>query len=101
MLRTSALKSAIGALSVVQRVRREGLRASQATLQNVVKRAARLYEQEREGRVGPSAPGMDVGRRRGWRKGSLIRRSELNAFAPLTPPHGDKPAESDTEQQHG
>jgi RNA-directed DNA polymerase len=50
---------------------RYGLRAAKATIQMFVERATRLYEQEREGRVSPSALGNYVRRWNGWLKGGL------------------------------
>jgi RNA-directed DNA polymerase len=64
----------------------EGLRAAKATIQKFVERVSRLYEQEREGRVSPSALGNYVRCWNGWLKSGLECLSTLRQplFPPLT-----------------
>jgi len=62
---------------------REGLTAAKATIQKFVEHAARLYEQEREGRIGPCALGMYVRRWNGWLKGGF---GDVPVWLPLTGP---------------
>ncbi len=49
----------------------DGLGVARATIEKFIKRASRLYEQEREERDGSSALGMYVRRWVGWASGGL------------------------------
>ncbi len=49
----------------------DGLGVARATIEKFIKRASRLYEQERIGKVAPDALGMYVRRWVGWASGGL------------------------------
>ncbi len=62
----------------------DGLGVARATIEKFIKRASRLYEQERERPDGPSALGMYVRRWKGWVKGGLKDLRACEAVFPAS-----------------